>query len=199
MQTYLGNLASTVAELEEQERQKSVLKDWIKDQEAVVNEWRLRPAKLRADASAQELNTMNDLFTSIGQKRAQLLTDFPENDAEVATIEGQLDNLEDDLTTVLAKKQASQDLIGRYRQSVQGINTWFDNLVKRIDVIDKGSGLTCTQKQAAVSEIQTEFDEQGPGRVEEVKQLAAQVTEAVNNLDSQQVEEQVRRTSFHNP
>lgn len=177
------------------------MKDWILAQKATVTDWKLRPTKLRADAARQDLNNMNDLLISIGQRRHHLNTELPATGDENAELEQMLDSLEEELTATIAQKQADQDVVDEYRQNLQVINNWFDNLIKRIDAVDKGSGLNHQQKQAAVSELQAEFDDQGPKRVDEIKRLAAQVIDFVNNLDSQQIEEQVNVnfcSSFNN-
>lgn len=134
---------------------------------------------------------MNDLLISIGQRRQHLITELPASGNENAELEQMLDVLEQDLTETIAQKQANQDVIDDYRQNLQVINNWFDNLTKRTEAVDKGSGLNYQQKQAAVSDLQAEFDDQGPKRMDEIKRLAAQVIDIVNNLDSQQIEEQV--------
>lgn len=95
------------------------------------------------------------------------------------------------LTQVMGKKQAAQDIIEDYRTHLQDIHSWFDSLVKRMEVLDKGSGLDCTQKLAVISEIGSEFESQGGNRVGEIKRLAGAVVDVVSNLESQQVEEQV--------
>lgn len=135
---------------------------------------------------------MNDLLTSIGQRRSYLLTELTAASDENDELEKMLDNLENELTAVIAQKQANQEIIDEYRQNIQVITNWFDNLAKRIDAIDKGSGLNCQQKQTAIVDLQAEFDDQGPKRLDEVKRLASQVIDFVNNLDSQQVEEQTK-------
>lgn len=92
----------------------------------------------------------------------------------------------------IVKKQAGQNVIDSYRQGVQDMQNWFDNLIKRMDILDKGSGLNCAQKMAAISEIQNEFAQQGPQKLQELKGKAAQVADVISNLDGQQVEEQMK-------
>ncbi|XP_060527804.1 muscle-specific protein 300 kDa isoform X12 [Cylas formicarius] len=190
VQAHLSNLSSSVATFEEIEKQKASLKAWINTQRQAVHEWKNRPIKLRADAAKQEINNMNELLTAIGQRRNQLTTELTGPGTE--ELAKMLDNLENELLSVMTEKQSKQEFVDQYRQQLQVTNNWFDNLVKRIDVIDKGSGLNCQQKKDAVVELQTEFDQQGPKKVDEVKRLAGEITEIVNNLDSQQVEEQVK-------
>lgn len=184
-------MTSTVADFEEKRRQRAALKEWIIAQKATVTDWKLRPTKLRADAAKQDLNNMSDLLISIGQRRNHLQTELPATGDENVELEKMLDNLEEELTAAIAQKQANQDLIEEYRQNLQVINNWFDNLIKRTEGIDKGSGLNYQQKQSALTDLQAEFNDQGPKRMDEIKRLANQVIDFVNNLDSQQVEEQV--------
>lgn len=176
----------------EKEKQRDELRKWIIQQKTTVNEWKNRPTKLRADAAKQELNNMNDLLTSIGQRRSFLLTELDTLGDENNELEKMLDDLENELMTVIAQKQANQEIVDEYRQHIQVITNWFDNVAKRIDAVDKGSGLNCQQKQNAIQDLQEEFNDQGPKRFDEVKRLANQVMDFVNNLDSQQVEEQMK-------
>lgn len=174
------------------QKQRADLQDWINNQRTAVTEWCSRPTKLRPEAAKQELNSMNDLLNTIGDRRNQLLTDQSALEDDDSDLEGALNNLEDELSAAISTKQAAQNLIEDYRQSVQAMHGWFDTLLKRSDNVDKGSGLNCAQKQSAVVELQCEFEGQGPKRLEEVKKLAAEVMDVVSNLDSQQVEEQLK-------
>lgn len=92
----------------------------------------------------------------------------------------------------IAAKSTGQSTIESYRQTILDMNAWFDALIKKIDVIDIGSGLNCAQKLAAISDIQNEFDKYGPQKLAELKQKAQQVTQIISNLDAQQVEEQLK-------
>lgn len=92
----------------------------------------------------------------------------------------------------IAAKTSGQNVIDTYRQAVQDMHVWFDYLIKKIDVLDKGSGLNCAQKLAAINEIKTEFLDEGPKKLADLKQKAHNVTEIISNLDSQQVEEQLK-------
>ena len=165
MQSHLSNVTKTVSELEEQARQKNALVSWINQQRALCAEWKSRPAKLRAEAAQSELQAMNDLLTNVGERRnraeAELLI---RPDGQDADIEEGLDKLEAELIDAIAGKQAAQDLIQKYRSEVQDIQSWFDALSKKIDVIEKGSGLRIGQKISSLKEITTDFETQGPER-----------------------------------
>lgn len=69
-------MTASVSELEQQQKQRAELGDWIKKQQSSVSDWLTRPCKLRPEAAKQELATMNDLLGAIGDKRSQLLLDM---------------------------------------------------------------------------------------------------------------------------
>lgn len=92
----------------------------------------------------------------------------------------------------IAKKTAGQNIIDSYRHTLQDMHLWFDGLIKKMDVLDKGSGTDCAQKLAAILEIKSEFETQGPNKIIDLKQKAHDVKEIISNLDGQQVEEQVK-------
>ncbi|KAL3268198.1 hypothetical protein HHI36_007323 [Cryptolaemus montrouzieri] len=190
VQTCLGQLTSTVLELQEREKLKADLKDWIGNKRAVINDWKNKPTKLRSDAAKQDLDNMNELLLFIGQRKQHLLTDF--SDSDTSELETLLDSLEAELSDLIAQRQSHQELIHEYRQNLQSINNWFDSLSKQVEAVDKGSGLNCQQKQSSVFELKIEFDEKSPKKMETVKTLAATIISLVNNLDSQQIEEQMK-------
>lgn len=92
----------------------------------------------------------------------------------------------------IAAKTTGQNTIESYRQDVADLNTWFDNMIKKIDAVDVGSGLNCAQKLDAIAAIQTECEVQGLQKLDNVKQKAHDVIEIINNLDAQQVEEKLK-------
>lgn len=97
----------------------------------------------------------------------------------------------------LAKKQSEQVLIEEYRKTAQATQIWLDSVGKRLDTLEKGSGLDCQHKLTTLAEIGMEFNENALPKVELVKTLANQVIAVVSNLDSQQVEEQVFEYIFN--
>lgn len=107
-------------------------------------------------------------------------------------LEQELNQLESDLSDAIVKKQTDKTLIDEYRQKQQEMHTWLDTLIKRMDILDKGSGMTCPQKLVTIFEIKKEFESEGPSRLQNIKQLANNVIDVVSNLDSQQVEEQLK-------
>ena len=72
----MGGLSTSVSELEQQQKQRAELGDWIKKQESAVADWMTRPCKLRPEAAKQELVAMNDLLGAIGDKRSQLMLEM---------------------------------------------------------------------------------------------------------------------------
>ncbi|XP_076280585.1 muscle-specific protein 300 kDa [Lasioglossum baleicum] len=190
-QGHLMTVTKALNELEEQTRQKNALRAWINQQRALCAEWKSRPAKLRSEAAQAELQAMNDLLTNVGERRTHAITELflHEDDQD---IEEGLDKLEAELTDAIAGKQAAQELIQKYRSQVQNIQSWLDALSKKVDVIEKGNGQTIAQKISNAKEITAEFESQGPGRLGEVKGLSDQVMDSVSNLDSQQIEEQIK-------
>jgi nesprin-1 len=191
MQTHLANVMKTVGNLEEQLRQKNTLRVWINQQRALCAEWKSRPAKLRSEAAQTELQAMNELLTNVGERRTRALTELSIQ-KEDHDIEDGLNKLEAELIDAIAGKQAAQDLIQNYRSQVQDIQTWFDSLSKKVDVIEKGSGLTINQKISNLKDITNEFESQGPEKLAEIRKLGDQVMDSVSNLDSQQIEEQIK-------
>nr|XP_034172930.1 nesprin-1 isoform X14 [Osmia lignaria] len=190
-QGHLMNVTKSLHDLEEQTRQKNVLRAWINQQRALCAEWKSRPAKLRSEAAHAELQAMNDLLGNVGERRTHALTELSLHEGDHDIEEG-LNKLESELTDAIAGKQAAQDLIQKYRSQVQTVQSWLDALSKKVDVIEKGNGQTIGQKISSVKEITAEFESQGPGKLNEVKSLGDQVMDSVSNLDSQQIEEQIK-------
>nr|XP_033322974.1 nesprin-1 [Megalopta genalis] len=190
-QGHLMTVTKSLNELEEQTRQKNALRAWITQQRALCAEWKSRPAKLRSEAAQAELQAMNDLSSNVGERRIHATTELSLNE-EDRDIEEGLDKLEAELTDAISGKQAAQELIHKYRSQVQNIQSWLDGLSKKVDAVEKGNGQTIGQKISNAKEISAEFESQGPGRLGEVKFLGDQVMDSVSNLDSQQIEEQIK-------
>ncbi|XP_044734627.1 nesprin-1 [Chrysoperla carnea] len=198
VQTRLSAITSTVQEFEEQEKQRKILQDWIHTQKTAVTEWRSKPSKLRPDAAKQEINTFNDLMSAITENKNRLTIENAATGESDTDLEDDLKQLEDFLIDTIAIKQTGQNTIERYRTLIQDTHEWFDNLAKRMEVLDKGSGLSCAQKQAQLNEIKNEFEDKGPKTLEQVKTLGNEVINIVSNLDSQQVEEQIKSIERRN-
>lgn len=113
-------------------------------------------------------------------------------DDDNSHIEHQLDKLENDLMDTIASKTTDQNTIENYRDNVADLNTWFDNMIKKIEAIDVGSGLNCAQKLDSINAIQKECEIDGSEKLGNLKVVAQNVIEIINNLDSQQVEEKLK-------
>lgn len=72
----MSGLSATITELEQLQKQRGELQDWLKKQEIAVTDWSSRPCKLRPEAAKQELIAMNDLLNTIGDKRSQMMTEM---------------------------------------------------------------------------------------------------------------------------
>lgn len=72
----MSGLSTTVNELDQLQKQRNELQDWIRKQEQNIADWASKLIKLRPEASKQEINAMNDLLNAIGDKRAQLMTEM---------------------------------------------------------------------------------------------------------------------------
>lgn len=77
VQSHLTGLTSAVNDLEEWEKQRNELLEWINAQKIIISDWISRPTKLRPEGANQELATMNELLVTIGDKRNLLLNDVP--------------------------------------------------------------------------------------------------------------------------
>ncbi|XP_031632357.1 nesprin-1 isoform X5 [Contarinia nasturtii] len=196
IQSIVSGLQSTVDELDQLQKQRNELQDWIKKQEQNIADWVSKPLKLRPEASKQEIIAMNDLLNAIGDKRAQLMTEMTGSfaDDDNSDIEQQLDKLENDLMDAIALKTSGQNIIETYRQCASDLNTYFDSIIKKIDAIDIGSGLNCVQKLDAIALIQNECEIDGLQKLDDLKQNAQKVSEVINNLDEQQIEEKLKST-----
>lgn len=72
----MSGLIASVGELEQQQKQRAELADWISKQQVIVSDWMMRPCKLRPEAAKQELMAMDDLLNAVGDKRSQLMLDL---------------------------------------------------------------------------------------------------------------------------
>lgn len=91
----------------------------------------------------------------------------------------------------MAKKQASQDIIEDYRTTVHDVQAWMDQVCKSMEVLEKGSGLLCYQKLSTAGDIMRDFDG-NRYKLEQLKGKGAAVIDLVSNLETQQVEEQLK-------
>lgn len=95
-----------IGEMEEYKKQREAIREWVIQQKNVVNDWKLKPAKLRADNAKQELNSMNSLLVQISEKRNKLLTEISssgEPEEAESSLEAQMDDLEQEVREVFLK------------------------------------------------------------------------------------------------
>lgn len=92
----------------------------------------------------------------------------------------------------IAKKKDDQSIIDEYRKCTQATHGWIDEFIQRMDVLDSGSGLSCSQKLATIQKIREEFESASPGKLAAFKDIANKTIEVISNLDAQQVEEQIK-------
>ncbi|XP_059468655.1 muscle-specific protein 300 kDa isoform X2 [Neocloeon triangulifer] len=188
VQNKLSSLNSAVGELEEWSRQQGLMKIWAQEQRAFVTEWNARPSKLRSEAARQEFAQAEDLLQNVDVRRRQLAELKTEPDE---ALQNELSQLELDVHNLIAKKQASQNVIEDYRSAVQEAQTWMDQVCKSMEVLDKGSGLLCYQKLSSVGDILRDFDA-NKYKLDELKAKGSAVIDQVSNLETQQVEEQLK-------
>ncbi|XP_058454305.1 muscle-specific protein 300 kDa isoform X8 [Malaya genurostris] len=194
VQSWIADLISTINEHERKLKLMTELEQWIVKQNAVINEWSSKPTKFRVEAADQELRQMNDLLRSIAQKKE-------DSDVQEPILLEKLDKLYSDLEQVINKKRDNQLIIVKYRKSYEEAQNWLDNITRQIDNLEKGSGLNCTQKLEKISNIKKVMDENSD-IVAGYKQNASETAEIISNLDSQQIDEQIksidrRHTDIH--
>lgn len=106
-------------------------------------------------------------------------------------LEAALDILEQDILKAIEREKGNQTTIDDFRHKCQEIHDWFDSVLKKMCLADKGSGIPCPQKLSALKELSTEFEQSGKNKVDNIKSVGSEVINIVSNLESQQVEEQV--------
>lgn len=112
-------------------------------------------------------------------------------------LEEDLDNLEKTILKAMEREKSNQAIIDAFRNKCQEIHNWFDSVLKKMCLGDKGSGLPCPQKLNALKEMSSEFGQAGKDKVDSIKTVGSQVINIVSNLESQQVEEQVSTKYLH--
>ena len=94
-------LTKTVAELEEIEKRKEELLDWMKEQTTIVAEFKSKPVKLRVEANSVELSNIQSIIPLIEEKRKEV-SHIPD-DKEISK---QLDSLEEFVSREMFKFQS---------------------------------------------------------------------------------------------
>lgn len=104
--------------------------------------------------------------------------------------------MEQAILKAMEREKGNQAIIDDFRHKCQEIHDWFDSVLKKMCLADKGSGLPCPQKLNALKELSSEFGQAGKDKVDSIKTVGSKVINIVSNLESQQVEEQVSLMKF---
>ncbi|KAL4710682.1 hypothetical protein ACJJTC_003318, partial [Scirpophaga incertulas] len=193
VQSHLETLGDAVHSMEEAMKQVVEIQDWINAHKALARDWLANPSKLRPEAAKQDMAAMSDALVSLGEKRNRLLTEIPTEGLEdEIDLEEDLDSLEEDIAKAIEREKSNQAIIDDFRHKCQEIHDWFDSVLKKMCLTDKGSGIPCPQKLSAIKELFAEFGQTGKDKVANIKTVGSQVINIVSNLESQQVEEQMK-------
>ncbi|CAK1540777.1 unnamed protein product [Leptosia nina] len=193
VQSHLDTLRDAVQGMEEAMKQVLEIQDWINVHKALANDWLSNPSKLRPDAAKQDMAAMNDALGSLAEKRNRLFTEIPTEGLEdEINLEAELTELEQTILKAIDRERGNQGIIDDFRHKCQEIHDWFDAVLKKMCLADKGSGLPCPQKLNALRELSSEFDQAGKDKVDNIKTIGSKVINIVSNLESQQVEEQMK-------
>lgn len=92
---------------------------------------------------------------------------------------------------MLLKKQFDQNLLLVFKNSETDLQNWFDNLSKRIESLEKGSGNTCQQKLNLFNEIKEDYINNGEKLVNILRENCQNLKEVVSVLDAQLLDDQV--------
>lgn len=72
-------LTKSVSSLEEREKGRNDLLEWINQQKSFVVTWKSKPLKLRVDANTTDLSNVQSIVNSIADKKEELLNAGPED------------------------------------------------------------------------------------------------------------------------
>ncbi|CAG4999353.1 unnamed protein product, partial [Parnassius apollo] len=193
VQSHLETLGDAVQGMEDAMKQVLEIQEWINVHKALAHDWLSNPSKLRPEAAKYDMAAMNDALASLAEKRNRLLTEIPTEGLEdEINLEEELDNLERTILQAIEREKSNQGIIDDFRHKCQEIHDWFDSVLKKMCLADKGSGLPCPQKLSALKELSAEFGQAGKDKVDNIKAVGTQVINIVSNLESQQVEEQMK-------
>ncbi|GBO98724.1 Nesprin-1 [Eumeta japonica] len=193
VQSHLETLGDAVHEMEEAMKQVVEIEEWITVHSALANDWLSNPSKLRPEAAKQDMAAMSDALVALGEKRNRLLTEIPTEGLEdEINLEDSLNRLEETIIKAIEREKSNQAIIDNFRHRCQEIHDYFDSVLKKMCLADKGSGIPCPQKLNALKELSEEFEKSGKDKTDNIKSLGTQVINIVSNLESQQVEEQMR-------
>lgn len=97
---------------------------------------------------------------------------------------------------MILKKQSDQNLLLVFKNSETDLQKWFDNLSKRIESLEKGSGNTCQQKLELFNEIKEDYVNNGEKLVNNLKLNCHSLKEIVSAADSQLLDDQVLKLYY---
>lgn len=89
------------------------------------------------------------------------------------------------------KKQSDQNLLLEYKNSETDLQNWFDNLSKRIESLEKGSGNTCQQKLDLFNELKNDYINNGEKLINNLRTDCQNLKEVVSTVDAQLLNDQV--------
>lgn len=97
---------------------------------------------------------------------------------------------------MILKKQSDQNLLLTFKNSEMDLQNWFDNLSKRIESLEKGSGNTCQQKLTLFNEIKEDYVNNGEKLVNNLKLNCHNLKEVVSAVDAQILDDQVLKLFY---
>lgn len=92
---------------------------------------------------------------------------------------------------MLSKKQSDQNLLSVFKNSETDLQNWFDNLSKRIESLEKGSGNTCQQKLDLFNEVKEDYVNNGEKLINSLRVNCQNLKEVVSISDAQLLDDQV--------
>lgn len=78
-----------------------------------------------------------------------------------------------------------------FKNSETELQIWFDNLSKRIESLEKGSGNTCQQKLDLFNVLKEDYINNGEKLITNLRVNCRHLKEVVNTLDGQLLDDQV--------
>lgn len=84
-----------------------------------------------------------------------------------------------------------QNLLIVFKNSEIDLQNWFDNMSKRFESLEKGSGKTCQQKLELFNEIKEDYINNGEILINNLKDNCQNLKEVVSVVDAQLLDDQV--------
>lgn len=89
------------------------------------------------------------------------------------------------------KKESDQNLLLAFKNSEIELQNWFDNLSKRIESLEKGSGNTCEQKLELFNQLKEDYINNGEKLINNLRLNCQHLKEVVSIVDAQLLDDQV--------